>query len=48
MFSILYRNIFNKVFIACGGYSVVHILSLDVETLVMGFVRGRWLKVGLG
>jgi len=48
MFSILYRNIFNKAFIACGSYSIVCVLSLYVETLVMGFVRGRWLKVGLG
>jgi len=48
MFSVLYRNVFNKAFIACGSYSVVCILSIYVETVVMGFVRVSWLKVGLG
>jgi hypothetical protein len=48
MFSVLYRYVFNKAFIACGSYSVVCVLSIYVETVVMGFVRVRWLKVGLG
>jgi hypothetical protein len=40
MFSILYRNVFNKAFIAFGSYSIICVPSLYVQTVVMGFVRG--------